>query len=128
MYELVVETDFAAAHNLREYGGNCERLHGHNWKVRVVLRARKLDRLGMVMDFRQVKARLKEILGALDHHYINELSFFRKTNPTTENIARFICAALARTLPKGVSTGKVTVWESDRCAASYAPDKKGTRR
>jgi 6-pyruvoyltetrahydropterin/6-carboxytetrahydropterin synthase len=124
MYELVVETDFAAAHNIREYGGNCERLHGHNWKVRVGLRARRLDRLGMVMDFRDVKARLSEVLKALDHQYLNEIEPFRTSNPTTENIARFICERLMKGLPKGVSVGKVTVWESERCAASYAPERK----
>ena len=124
MFELVVETDFAAAHNIREYGGNCERLHGHNWKVRVELRARRLDRLGMVMDFREVKARLTEVLKLLDHQYLNELKPFRKKNPTTENIAYFIFGRLSPALPKGVSVGKVTVWESDRCAASYAPDRK----
>ena len=124
MFELVVETDFAAAHNIREYGGNCERLHGHNWKVRVELRARRLDRLGMVMDFREVKARLTEVLKLLDHQYLNEVEPFRKKNPTTENIAYFIFGRLSPALAKGVSVGKVTVWESERCAASYAPDKK----
>jgi 6-pyruvoyltetrahydropterin/6-carboxytetrahydropterin synthase len=121
MYELVVESDFAAAHSLREYGGNCERLHGHNWKVRVELRTRRLDRLGMVMDFREVKGRLAEVLKALDHRHLNEVAAFQKRNPTTENIAQHICAGLSRRLPKGVSVAKVTVWESDHCAASYIP-------
>jgi len=123
MYELVVETDFAAAHNIREYGGNCERLHGHNWKVRVELQARRLDRLGMVMDFREVKARLNEVLKMLDHQYLNKTEPFRKMNPTTENISRFIGDKLAKGLPKGIAVGKVTVWESEKCAASYVPDK-----
>ena len=123
MYELVVETDFAAAHNIREYAGNCERLHGHNWKVRVELRSRRLDHLGMVMDFREVKARLSEVVKTLDHQYLNELEPFKKVNPTTESIAHFICVKLSQSLPKGVSVAKVTVWESDRCAVAYVPDK-----
>ena len=121
MHELVVETDFAAAHNIRAYGGNCERLHGHNWKVRVVLRARRLDRLGMVMDFREVKKRLTEVLAALDHQYLNEIAPFRKVNPTTENISQYIAKHLAKRLRKGVSVSKVTVWESEHCAAAYIP-------
>lgn len=123
MYELVVETDFAAAHNIREYAGNCERLHGHNWKVQVVLAARSLDHLGMVMDFREVKARLGEILQSLDHQYLNNVKPFKKLNPTTENIARFIWDKLSKSLPKKVRVAKVKVWESERCAAAYAPDR-----
>jgi 6-pyruvoyltetrahydropterin/6-carboxytetrahydropterin synthase len=78
----------------------------------------------MVMDFRDVKARLTEVLKVLDHQYLNEMEPFRKKNPTTENIAYFISSKVSPALPKGVSVAKVTVWESERCAASYVPDRK----
>ena len=55
MYELVVHKTFAGAHNLRDYEGECERLHGHNWKVEVTLKSEKLNGLGMVMDFKIIK-------------------------------------------------------------------------
>ncbi|MEW6355629.1 MAG: 6-carboxytetrahydropterin synthase QueD [Planctomycetota bacterium] len=121
MYELTVESEFAAAHNLREYDGKCENLHGHNWKVQVILAAEKLDRLGMVMDFRDAKRIVADVLDEYDHHYLNELEDFKEHNPTTENIARILQQKLAGQMPQGVTVAKVTVWESERCGASYRP-------
>lgn len=119
MYELTVESEFAAAHSLREYHGKCENLHGHNWKVQVVLSAGKLDKLGMVMDFRDVKRLVGEILDGLDHRHLNELEEFKRQNPTTENIARVLHERLSARMPDGIAVGKVTVWESEKSGASY---------
>jgi 6-pyruvoyltetrahydropterin/6-carboxytetrahydropterin synthase len=119
-YELLISTDFAAAHRLREYDGNCERLHGHNWKVDVVLRADALDDLGMALDFREAKRLIGEVLERFDHQYLNEVEPFDQRNPTTENIARTIFERLAAKLPDGVSVARVTAWESEGCGASYA--------
>ena len=46
MFELKVIGEFSAAHNLRGYLGKCEELHGHNWKVEVVITGRKLNKTG----------------------------------------------------------------------------------
>ena len=119
MFELIIETDFAAAHNLREYQGQCEKLHGHNWKVQVVLKADKLDRLGMVIDFRDAKKIIVEILNRFDHTYLNDLADFSVFNPTTENLAKILYYELKNRLPEGVGLCKITTWESDRCGASY---------
>jgi len=119
MFELIIETDFSAAHNLREYKGQCERLHGHNWKLQVSLISEKLDNLGMVMDFRDAKKRIEEIIKKYDHTYLNEIEDFKIKNPTTENISQIIYAELINNLPPGVKVGKVTTWESERCGASY---------
>ena len=119
MYELVVHAGFAAAHRLREYHGDCENLHGHNWKLEVVLSARKLDKLGMVCDFRVVKQHLAAVTDRLDHKYLNELTEFAKRNPTTENVAAFVSRELAKLLPRGVRVAMVTAWESDGCGATY---------
>ena len=124
MYELIIETDFAAAHNLRQYHGNCERLHGHNWHVEARLRSAKLNRLGMLIDFRDAKRILKDVTDRLDHHYLNELPPFRKANPTTENIAKFVFDELAKTLPTGVKPASVTSWESEGCGVTYLGKKK----
>ena len=88
MYELVVHKTFAAAHNLRGYEGECEKLHGHNWKVEVTLKSEKLNGLGMVMDFKIVKKTLEGILSRFDHSYLNELEEFNQENPTTENVSK----------------------------------------
>lgn len=119
-YELLVRTEFAAAHRLHGYDGDCERLHGHNWKVDVVLRGERLDGLGMVVDFRDAKRLIQEVLEEFDHQNLNELPRFETANPTTENIARAIFEALAERLPEGLAVARVTAWESDQCGASYS--------
>ncbi len=119
MYELVVEKTFAGAHNLRDYDGECEKLHGHNWKVEVTLKAEKLDKLGMVIDFKVVKKKLEDVLSRFDHTYLNELSEFQQENPTTENVSKVIYNNLSGKLPPEILVSKVKTWESENCAATY---------
>jgi len=121
MFELSVEDTFAAAHNLREYEGECENLHGHNWRVQVVVGAEELDRFGMVMDFREIKKALGAVLKGLDHCYLNEVPPFDALNPTTENLCRHIADELAEELPERISIRRVSCWESDKCGGSYVP-------
>jgi 6-pyruvoyltetrahydropterin/6-carboxytetrahydropterin synthase len=116
MYSLKVESNFSSAHNLRQYKGKCEALHGHNWKVEVVVSSKKLDKTGMVMDFTVIKNRLNAVLADLDHAYLNELTPFTTTNPTSENIARHIFGRLKKNVP-GLTS--VTVWENATSAAIY---------
>lgn len=116
MYSIKIEAHFSAAHNLRGYKGKCENLHGHNWKIEVCVATEILDKTGMVMDFRKLKIKLEKILGNLDHKYLNQLSYFRKFNPTSENIAKYIFACLR---PQVSRIKSVTVWESDSCSATY---------
>lgn len=116
MFSLKVEANFSSAHNLREYKGKCEELHGHNWRVEAVIKSDKLDSLGMVVDFKDIKKELNVILGDLDHKYLNDLEPFKTVNPTSENIARYIFGRLKISLPL---TASVTVWENDTSAAVY---------
>ncbi|MEE8185899.1 MAG: 6-carboxytetrahydropterin synthase QueD [Thermodesulfobacteriota bacterium] len=129
MYELTVITDFAAAHSLREYEGECENLHGHNWKVEAAVITDRLDDTGLAVDFKLLKKWLNDILEGLDHRYLNELELFKTKNPSSENIARFIFKKLEKSLKaydeakgRGVYIKKVTVWESERAWASYYED------
>lgn len=119
MYELVLQKTFAGAHSLRDYEGECENLHGHNWKVEVTLRSEGLDKLGMVIDFKVVKKMLKEILSRFDHSHLNDLDEFKKLNPTTENVSKIVYERLKEKLPSEISVAKVKTWESDGCAAAY---------
>ncbi len=126
MYELKVTKHFAAAHNLREFYGKCENLHGHNWFVEVRVRARELDRIGLVMDFGVIKRHLDGVLDIIDHQYLNELPAFQADNPSSENIARFIFNTLA-TLIREESSGRVwlhsvSAWESENASATYLVD------
>lgn len=119
MFELIVDSEFSAAHNLRNYKGACENLHGHNWKVRIVLESEGLNELGMVMDFKDIKEITDKIILKYDHKYLNELDEFIVINPTTENISRLLFQKIHDELPKGVTVKKVTTWESEGFGASY---------
>ncbi|MCD6415402.1 MAG: 6-carboxytetrahydropterin synthase QueD [Planctomycetes bacterium] len=123
MYRLSIEDRFAAAHNLRNYEGDCERLHGHNWRVRVEVGAAELDNQQMVLDFREMKALLKEALEPLDHEYLNETPPFDTINPTTESLCRYIAERLGRRLPERISLRRVECWESENCGATYLPPR-----
>lgn len=116
MYSIKVESTFSSAHNLRGYKGKCEELHGHNWKVEVVAEKLRLDKVGMVADFKLLKMELSDILENLDHKYLNNIPYFKKVNPTSENIAKFIYDSIRR---KVLFVKSVTVWESDNSSATY---------
>ncbi len=122
MYEVSVEETFAAAHNLRNYKGKCEDLHGHNYKVRVTLAGKEVDETGLLYDFVHLKRVIQEVIRALDHKYLNELPPFDTLNPSAENIARHIYDRTATQLPKApnaAAISSVTVWETDTSAATY---------
>jgi 6-pyruvoyltetrahydropterin/6-carboxytetrahydropterin synthase len=124
MYEVSVEETFAAAHNLRNYKGKCENLHGHNYKVRVVVAGKELDSVGLVFDFVQLKQVIQGVIRSLDHRYLNELPPFDKLNPSAENLARHIYDETARQLPgapNGAGIASITVWETETTAATYRP-------
>jgi len=120
-YELFIQADFSAAHNLREYKGKCERLHGHNWRVDLRLAGDRLGAEGLLLDFTEAKRILGEVLERFDHRYLNEIEPFDRLQPSSENIARTIAEAVAERFPAGVRVASVTAWESDRCAATYSP-------
>jgi len=124
MFEVSVEMNFSSAHNLRGYKGKCEALHGHNWKVEVVLGSDTLDKIGMVEDFTEIKEKLKSILALLDHKYLNSLSYFKKINPTSENIARFIYTKMKERMRQdALKVASVKVWETENCCAVYHEEK-----
>jgi len=123
MYTIVVEDMFSAAHKLRNYKGKCENVHGHNWKVEVAVKGSKLDSRGLLIDFHVLKTELKRILKNLDHKDLNNTGFFKKINPTSENIAFFVHHKMKKALQKYPAEIKhVAVWESDKQFATYSED------
>lgn len=119
-YTLVVKASFAAAHRLREYEGNCERLHGHNWQVEAAVESDRLDSLGMAIDFRVIKKALHGILDRLDHGYLNDVPPFTEENPSSENLARYLYDELERKIPEPARVCRVIVWESEDARAEYS--------
>ena len=120
MYELMIETHFAAAHQLRGYKGKCENLHGHNWRVQLTVASDKLNDIGIVVDFHDLKDSLNEIVSSLDHAFLNDLFPFTEKNPSSENIARWIYESLKnKTADENYDISSVTVWESETASATY---------
>ncbi len=121
MYEVTIRKSFSAAHLLREIGGKCEELHGHNFTVEVSAAADTLNDEGLLIDFRLLKRWTDEILAELDHKYLNELPFFKDMNPSSEQIARFLYERIGdRARQAAVPLTSVTVWESENARVSYS--------
>ena len=120
MYELTIETKFSAAHQLKNYQGKCERLHGHNWKVEVHVTSPVLDNIGLAIDFKVLKETTNGLLEKLEHVYLNDVPPFTRLNPSSENIAKWLYEGLMDKLTgTAVKVAKVTIWESDTASASY---------
>ena len=123
MYKLKILSNFAAAHNLLNYHGDCENLHGHNWNVEVNVATKDLDSSGLGIDFKTLKKHTNAILDRLDHKYLNDLDCFKGISPSSEHISRYIFDSLDAELKyPGVTIVEVTVWESDRACATYTRD------
>jgi 6-pyruvoyltetrahydropterin/6-carboxytetrahydropterin synthase len=120
MWEISQETVVAAAHQLRHAPGEGERLHGHNWRIKAVLRARELDASGWVIDFAKLGATLRALVEPYEHVMLNDVPPFDDLNPTAENLARVVADGLAQKLDDGrVRVVRVEVWENDTSCATY---------
>lgn len=120
MYELMVETQFSAAHQLRGYKGKCENLHGHNWRIQVVITAEKLNDIGLAMDFHELKKITNELISTLDHSVLNEMFPFTEINPSSENIAKWMYDSIKKKLnSNNITVASVTVWEAETASATY---------
>jgi len=124
MFEVSVDETFAAGHALRGYRGKCENVHGHNYKVRVTLAGEKLDSIGLLFDFRNLKLMVNEIIEELDHKYLNDIEPFRELNPTAENMAKYFYDQIKsrmETRTKGrVQLRRIKLWETDTTTATYS--------
>ena len=118
MFELSVKAEISSAHFLRGYEGKCKNLHGHNWKIEVVIVNNQLDGVGMVVDFAILKKQLKEFLCPLDHVCLNDLDYFKKVNPTSENIAKYIYEHFGKIISP-LNLKHVQVWESETSSVVY---------
>ncbi|HWR39942.1 MAG TPA: 6-carboxytetrahydropterin synthase QueD [Patescibacteria group bacterium] len=124
MYYLTITVEFEAAHRLPDYPGKCNRLHGHNWKVEVTIAGSRLNSLGMLMDFRELKAEVNTVVDRLDHYYLNELEAFATINPTAEHIAKYFYDELCNRTSftdNAIRIDSVQVWESPKSAVLYRP-------
>lgn len=122
MYTITIDDHFSAAHSLRNYRGKCEELHGHNWKIKVTIAGKRLQE-GLLVDFTDLKRISSQIMSLLDHTHLNEkVPFFKKNNPTSENIARYLFFEFKKALTanRAIHVQKIEVWETERCMASFS--------
>jgi len=122
-YTLKILADFAAAHTLRDYPGDCSRMHGHNWKLEVEVTATALNQHDMGMDFKTIKTATRDLAKTLDHRYLNDIPPFDTLNPTAENIAQYFYQQLSTIL--NIDTANisgVTLWETDRACVRYSEE------
>lgn len=124
MFEVSVDQTFAAGHALRNYKGKCENVHGHNFRVQVIIEGERLDDTGLLVDFIDVKNLMRAVIERLDHQFLNEVAPFDVKNPSAENIAEYfyqeMMVGLAPT-PVPVRIREVKVWETDIQSATYRP-------
>lgn len=122
-YTLKIVTDFASAHTLRDYPGQCSRMHGHNWKVEAEVEATRLDEVGMGIDFKIIKKHTREISDRLDHRYLNEIPPFDQINPTAEHIAAYLYQELSDKINTAdIQVKAITLWETERACVRYSED------
>lgn len=120
MYDIFIDTHFAGAHHLRDYPGDCEKPHGHNWKVKVTVRATSVDQYGMGIDFTVLKKIVKNAIDKLDHKDLNILPYFKDKNPSSEHIAEFLFEELQEDLSSDrYNLYSVRVLETDTQGLTY---------
>lgn len=114
---VVKEFTFDAAHNLVSYHGKCERLHGHTYRLQIVVCGEK-DEEGMVIDFTQLKEIVNEnVLQYLDHAYINDII----PQPSAENIAQWIWDKIENLLnSERYKLTEVRLWETPTSYVIYS--------
>src|ERR1700693_1388307 len=120
-YRVTVSARFEAAHNLIDYEGGPEPLHGHSYRVEAVLESKELQRHDLAVDFVPAKKALEAIAHELDYRYINEHPDFAGRNTSAENLARWFAERLTRSGALGrADVAEVTVWEGPENRATYA--------
>ncbi len=126
MFEVAAEYTFAAGHALRGYKGKCENIHGHNYKVQVTIEGDRLNSIGLLMDFVDLRAAIKSLVERLDHRFLNEIAPFDRINPSAENLALYFGQELeGKIAERGLRLQAVKVWESDTTSATYRPPSQG---
>lgn len=124
MFRLKVFDHFSSAHFLNGYQGKCESMHGHNWRVEAEVEGEKLDKIGMLIDFKILKGFLSTVVKGLDHCVLNEIEVFKNSNPSAELIAKYIYEELQKLLPEGIDISSISVWETDGSQAIYIKNKQ----
>jgi len=121
-FELSIQTHFSAAHQLRDYPGDCARLHGHNWHVSLYVECEQLDELGLGIDYKVLKNELKAALEPWDHYNLNDVPPFDRINPSSENVAAELYKEMSRRLDsERVRVSRIEISETCTAMVTYWP-------
>lgn len=126
MFEVSVDETFAAGHALRGYRGKCENVHGHNYKLQVTIEGDRLDSIGLLVDFVELKRIMHAAIERLDHQFLNDVPPFDVENPSAENMAKYFYDQIENGLRSAklevpVRVARVKIWETDVSTATYRP-------
>ncbi len=120
MFKLIVKKEFSSAHILHGHPGNCKRMHGHNWIVEAKVEGDNINKIGMVIDFKDIKRNLADIVSKLDHRFLNEIEPFIEDNPTAENISKYIYKELSKNInTDNIKVSEIKLWETNNSAVIY---------
>tara|TARA_B100000035_G_scaffold315162_1_gene334186 strand:+ start:3351 stop:3719 length:369 start_codon:yes stop_codon:yes gene_type:complete len=120
MFKLIVKKEFSSAHILRGHPGDCKRMHGHNWTVEAKVQGKDINNIGMVIDFKDIKNTLADIISRLDHRFLNDLEPFKEDNPTAENISKYIYKELSKIInTDNIKVSEIKLWETSNSAVIY---------
>ena len=113
MYEIGVVGQFEAAHQLKGDFGPAARMHGHTYRLEVIVRGDALDELNVLFDIGRLRTRVDDLVDRLSYRDLNEVEGLEAVNTTAEAVAKFCWDALASGLTgSGLSSLAVRVWES----------------
>jgi 6-pyruvoyltetrahydropterin/6-carboxytetrahydropterin synthase len=96
-------------------------VHGHNYRCQVTLEGDRLDSIGLLVDFVEMKRVVHAVLDRMDHQWLNDFPPFDVLNPSAENMAKYIYDEIKAGLGvrEGVRMGAVRLWETDTASATY---------
>ena len=126
MFTISVETHFWASHQLTLPDGSKEPAHQHNWLVTADVSSEKLNSMGLVMNFRRLKAMVDNIVAEFDNpgtQGLDRIDYFQRNNSSAENVAKYIYEKLRTRLPKGVKLRSIRVVEEPGCSAKFSKSR-----
>ncbi len=123
MFTVSVETHFWASHQLTLPDGSKEPLHHHNWVVTADVGSNELNGTGLIMDFRQLRAMVDNIVAEFDNIRLDRIDYFQRNSSSAENVAKYIYEKLRTKLPKAITLNHIRVAEEPGCSAKFGKDR-----
>lgn len=119
MYTVTVESEFNASHQLTMPDGQKEPLHPHQWLLKVAVSSEKLDQMGVVIDFHELKAAINTVTDPLEGKKLEDLSCFQDANASAEALAKYIYDRLNKFIKGDINLDSVELMEEKGCWAKF---------